>query len=170
MQIGPILEVDGKLDPSQVGMAAAILNGGIMLGSILFKASKRRPGSGPLAFGLALCAVGFLGAGLVSGFVMVTAFGMLIALGAGFILPNMLNWTLSKLAPAVRGRGTGVWTGSFFLAQFVSPLAFGALAGMVGGIKSALIVIAISAGIGVLGALVFALRSGASAAPSGSAE
>ncbi len=157
VQIGPILEVGGELSPAQVGIAAALLNSGVMIGSILFKAFNRGAGRGVLAIGLSLATLGYAGAGLSNGFVIVTVFGTIGTIGAGILLPNMITWTLSKLAPEVRGRGTGIWTGSFFLAQFVAPLAFGGLAASVGGINSALLVIAGVAGLAAL--VTLALRS-----------
>jgi hypothetical protein len=54
------------------------------------------------------------------------------------MLPNMLAWTMRSLPPAVRGQGLGIWTGAFFLAQFVAPLAVGALAGPLGGLSVAI--------------------------------
>lgn len=159
VQIGPILEVSGKIGPSQVGLAAAAVNGGVMLGAILFKVSKRRAGPGVLATGLAIAALGYAGAGLTQGFAIVTAFATIGTIGAGILLPSMMSWTLGKLAPEVRGRGTGIWTGAFFLAQFIAPLGFGAVAAQVGGIATALLVIAGASGAASLLALV--LRGGA---------
>jgi predicted MFS family arabinose efflux permease len=160
VQIGPILEVSGEIGPSQVGLAAAAVNAGVMAGSILFKLSKRRAGPGVLSAGLAVAALGYAGAGLSEGFFAVTAFGTIGTMGAGILLPNMMAWTLAKLAPEVRGRGTGLWTGSFFLAQFVSPLAFGVVAEQVGGVGNALL--AIAAFSGAAGLLTFVLHSGES--------
>lgn len=156
VQIGPILEVSGAITPAEVGIAAAALNAGVMAGSILFKLSGRQAGPAVLAAGLGVAALGYAGAGLAEGFVAVTAFATLGTLGAGILLPNMMSWTLARLAPAVRGRGTGLWTGAFFLAQFVSPLAFGAVAAQVGGVNTALLAIAMAAGIAAV--LTFALQ------------
>ena len=153
VQIGPILESSGRVSPAQVGLAAAALNAGVMAGSIAFKLSKRRAGAGVLAVGLAIAAVGYAGAGLSQSYAAVTLFATIGTLGAGILLPNMLTWTLATLAPDVRGRGTGIWTGSFFLAQFIAPLAFGGLAAQIGGVAAALLAIAAAAGIASLGAL-----------------
>lgn len=92
--------------------------------------AARRAGPRVLAAGLAIAAIGYAGAGLLENFAAVTAFATLGAFGAGIMLPNMLTWTLATLAPEVRGRGTGIWTGSFFLAQFIAPLAIAAAAGL----------------------------------------
>ena len=57
----------------------------------------------------------------------------------------------------LRGRGTGRFNSFYFLGNFLSPLIVLAIAGAVGGLSSALIVIAILAAlVGVLG---FALKS-----------
>ena len=154
VQIGPILEVGGELNPAQVGIAAALLNLGVMLGSFLFKTFNRGAGLGVLALGLVLTAIGYAGAGLGNGFALVAAFATLGTIGAGILLPNMLTWTLGKLAPSVRGRGIGVWTGAFFLAQFVAPLLFGALAAQLGGINTALLAIAALTGIAAIATLL----------------
>lgn len=158
VQIGPILEVTQTLEPSQVGLAAACLSGGVMVGTILFKLSNRAAGPGILAIGLCLSAIGYGGSGWFEGFAIVTAFATIGTIGAGMLLPNMLTWTLTKLAPEVLGRGTGIWTGSFFLAQFVSPLVFFAIGGLVGGIKAALLMIAAAAGAAALIALAVSAR------------
>lgn len=160
VQIGPILEASESVSPSQVGLAAAALNAGVMAGSIAFKLSKRPAGAGVLAAGLGIAALGYAGAGLSESFAAVTAFATIGTLGAGILLPNMMSWTLTKLAPEVRGRGTGMWTGAFFLAQFIAPLAFGGLAGQVGGMATALLAIAAVTGIASVGALALGAGRG----------
>jgi MFS family permease len=40
-------------------------------------------------------------------------------IGAGMLLPTLLTWALARLPFAVRGRGTGLWTATFSLGQFV---------------------------------------------------
>lgn len=163
VQIGPILEISGRVSPAQVGLAAAALNAGVMAGSIAFKLSKRRAGAGVLAVGLAIAAVGYAGTGLSQSYPAVTVFATIGTLGAGILLPNMLTWTLATLAPEVRGRGTGIWTGSFFLAQFIAPLAFGGLAAKIGGIAAALLAIAAAAGLASVGALALGAGRGKAA-------
>jgi len=43
-------------------------------------------------------------------------------IGAGMLLPTLLTWALRKLPFEVRGRGTGIWTSTFALGQFVSTV------------------------------------------------
>ncbi|MBS0477487.1 MAG: MFS transporter, partial [Proteobacteria bacterium] len=40
-------------------------------------------------------------------------------IGAGMLLPTLLTWAVAKLPFEVRGRGTGIWNGTFALSQFV---------------------------------------------------
>lgn len=47
---------------------------------------------------------------------------------------------MSILPPEVRGRGTGFWTGMFFLGQFLAPFVVVALYKLVGGLGNVLVV------------------------------
>jgi sugar phosphate permease len=55
---------------------------------------------------------------------------------------------MSKLEYGNRGRGTGLWTASFFLGQFLCPLAVIALESVTGGLTAAV------AGVGLASVLV----------------
>jgi MFS family permease len=60
--------------------------------------------------------------------------GVLInGLGGGLLIPTLLTWNMRTLPLERRGLGTGAWTASFFLAQFVNPLVVLWLAGISGG-------------------------------------
>jgi MFS family permease len=108
----------------------------------------------PVAFGLA-------GAGLVvmasGSAVVVVAVGATIAsAGTGLLLPTLLTWAISPLDFAQRGRGTGLWTASFFIGQFACPLLILALAGGLGGLPTALVLLGVASagsGVAVLAAL-----------------
>ena len=41
--------------------------------------------------------------------------------GGGILLPALIAWALNQYAFEHRGRGMGLWGGSFFLGQFLSP-------------------------------------------------
>ncbi|HCY01728.1 MAG TPA: hypothetical protein DHU71_01595 [Erythrobacter sp.] len=56
--------------------------------------------------------------------------------------------------PQFRGRGTGLWTGAFFLGQFLAPLVAAAVVGATSGLASALLVYA---GVVAVGSIVAAL-------------
>jgi MFS family permease len=60
--------------------------------------------------------------------------GVLInGVGGGMLIPTLLTWNMRTLPFERRGLGTGAWTASFFLAQFVNPIVVLAIAGIAGG-------------------------------------
>jgi MFS family permease len=48
-------------------------------------------------------------------------------MGAGFSIPVMIAWTLSRFPDAQRGRGMSLWAACFFIGEFVSPLSVAGL-------------------------------------------
>ncbi|EKX62482.1 hypothetical protein STRIP9103_00212 [Streptomyces ipomoeae 91-03] len=67
----------------------------------------------PTAFGL--CALGFAVVWLAPDPLVLTIGAVINCLGGGIMLPSLLTLAMSKLDYADRGRGTGLWTGSFVL-------------------------------------------------------
>src|SRR5215510_12832063 len=64
----------------------------------------------------------------------VVVIGALInGVGGGMLIPTLLTWNMRTLPFERRGMGTGTWTVSFFLAQFINPIVVHWLAGIVGG-------------------------------------
>jgi len=135
VQIGPILEEAGAVTAGMIGLAGAIVNLGMVCGAVIFRKFADIAAPPLLSIGLCLAATGYLGVALSSAFVPITAFATVVCLGIGILLPNMLAWTLRSLPLEVRGRGLGIWTGAFFLGQFVSPLFVAATAPILGGLS-----------------------------------
>jgi MFS family permease len=104
-----------------------------------------------LALGLLLTAAGYVGVGFSQALVAVSAFAVLACLGSGILLPNLLSWTMGKLPAAIRGRGMGLWTGSFFLGQFIAPLLTGVLAVQMGGLDAVIRAMAVVIALAALG-------------------
>ena len=82
----------------------------------------------PIAFGA--MAVGYVivwvaaAAGTLPGVIG----GVLVAsAGTGLLLPTLLAWAVGRIPFESRGRSTGIWTASFFLGQFVTPIVIGAI-------------------------------------------
>lgn len=154
VQIGPILEISGEVSAGTVGLVGAVANLGVVAGSLVYKWLSDRTGPVLLALGLLLTAAGYAGVGFSHTLAAVSAFAVLACLGSGILLPNLLSWTMGKLPAAIRGRGMGLWTGAFFLGQFIAPLLTGALAGQMGGldavIRAMAVVIALSALVSAL--------------------
>lgn len=158
VQLGPVIEATGVTSPATIGLAGAAANLGVMAGSMLFGRLKGWSGETLLSIGLPLVALGYVGIGLSASFALTAACAVVISIGNGLMLPTMLAWVLRRLPPETRGRGTGVWTGSFFLAQFVAPIVAVALSGVLGGLSGVFLFYAAAAAIGAGIAL---LRRGA---------
>ncbi len=158
VQLGPVIEATGVTSPATIGLAGAAANLGVMAGSMLFGRLKGWSGETLLSIGLPLVALGYVGIGLSQSFAVTAACAVVISIGNGLMLPTMLAWVLRRLPPETRGRGTGVWTGSFFLAQFVAPIVAVALSGVLGGLSGVFLFYAAVAGVGAVIAL---LRRGA---------
>lgn len=95
----------------------------------------------PLEFVLTAAGLGLVA---VAGSLPVVVVGAVLAgLGTGMLLPTLLTWAMNRLEFGQRGRGTGIWTGSLFIGQFLCPLLIAGVAAFTGGLQSA---------IGVLGA------------------
>ncbi len=158
VQLGPVIEATGVTSPATIGLAGAAANLGVMAGSMLFGRLKGWSGETLLSIGLPLVALGYVGIALSTSFALTAACAVVISVGNGLMLPTMLAWVLRRLPPETRGRGTGVWTGSFFLAQFVAPIVAVALSGVLGGLSGVFLFYAAAAGVGAVIAL---LRRGA---------
>ncbi|MBA4761646.1 MFS transporter [Sphingomonas sp.] len=154
VQLGPVIEATGVTSPATIGLAGAAANLGVMAGSMLFGRLKGWSGETLLAIGLPLVALGYVGIGLSTSFALTAACAVVISIGNGLMLPTMLAWVLRRLPPETRGRGTGVWTGSFFLAQFVAPIVAVALSGVLGGLSGVFLFYAATAAVGAIIALL----------------
>ncbi|MFG3289199.1 MFS transporter [Streptomyces sp. NPDC048179] len=115
-----------------IGASAAIANAGVVAGSLSFMRWARH-GAGRLL--VAAFLIGPAGLVLISeghDWTAVTAGAFVAGVGCGLMLPSLLIGTTSRLSFDRRGRGTAAWTSAFYLGQFLSPIAVGAL-GAAGG-------------------------------------
>ncbi len=163
VQLGPILQMSGDVSPGVIGLIGAVCNLAIGLGTFIFHKSKSPAGPRFLAIGLVVGACGYAGAGLSSAIPAVAGFAVLACIGSGMMLPNMLTWTMASLPPQMRAQGMGLWTGAFFLGQFLAPLVATAVTGMTGGLAATLLTYAALIAGAAAVALLFA-RSAAVAA------
>jgi hypothetical protein len=97
--------------------------------------------------------------------VLLTIGAVINCLGGGIMLPSLLTLAMSKLEFADRGRGIGLWTGSFFLGQFLCPLVVLALASVVGSTAKSMGVLALSGAVASTALGLAARRHCAGAAP-----
>jgi MFS family permease len=155
VKLGEILGLSAEVSPGQIGAIGAAANIGVAVGTVIFRRIKNASGPMLVLVGLALAAIGYLGAGL-SGSLVTTSVAVIIAsIGFGILLPTMLTWLLQLLPMNVRGRGTGLWTGIFFFGQFFAPLLAALLQSKLGGLENTLLLFA---GLCVAGVVVAAVK------------
>lgn len=164
VQLGPILGLSGEVSPGTIGLIGALTNLSVGVGSILFNQLKKNVGPRLLLVGLVLAAIGYFGISMTTSFYGLCAFSVVACIGAGMLLPNMLTWTMNCLPPEMRGRGMGMWTGAFFLGQFVAPLVTASIIPFTGGFAEAFMAYGVVIAAGALVALVLARGSAAQGA------
>ncbi|HWU03087.1 MAG TPA: MFS transporter [Novosphingobium sp.] len=139
----------GLSDPARIGFYTSIASIGVPLGTFIYSRVGRWPVRVLLVSEFAMLAVGFW---VMSSAHVPAAFllGCFInQLGAGLLLPTLLVWAMSLLAFEIRGRGAGLWQGSFALGQFLSPVIVTFAAQHSGGLLPAFGVLSIGALVGV---------------------
>ena len=107
-----------------------------------------------------------LGSGLGGMGLATSVTGMIAALivqqtAAGMTVPTLIAWTQSKYGFEHRGRGMGIWTAAFFLAQSQSPRLVHAIDAQAGSMQGAFL----AAGMVGLAGAVAALECGSSLHP-----
>jgi MFS family permease len=160
LQLGPVIVAVGVTSPGMIGLAAALANIGNAAGAVAFRMTERRYSRFILGSGCALAALGYLGATLAKSFSGVTAAAIVASLGAGMLLPALLSRMLDRLSLDQRGRGTGLWNGAFFIAQFLSPLIAASLSALTGSLTLVLELFAGLAAIAAAIAFIGTLRHG----------
>ncbi len=80
-------------------------------------------------------------------------------IGSGMALPTLMTSAMAGVRLEQRGRIAGFWNASFFLGQFVSPLAFIGLVSVVGNRPTGFGIFAVGLAIAACAALGLALRA-----------
>lgn len=122
VQIGFIFQSMHIDSPKIVGLAMLFNQLGVLIGALSFKYMKMR--NMPRLTSLAYATAG-LGGGLMVCFDSTVALTMSLfinGLGIGLMLPTSINWVMSKVSFAHRGRASGGWTSALFAGEFISPL------------------------------------------------
>ena len=135
-------------------MLTAIASLGVPLGTFIYRGVARWPIGLLLCIEFALIGLGFVWMGKAttpSTFVSAAAVNQI---GAGMILPTLLVWATRGLHFQIRGRGTGIWQGTFAVGQFVCGLVVTWLAVRLGGPLAAFVVLGMSAAVAALAALL----------------
>jgi MFS family permease len=147
----PIVELSFKLD--DIGVTSTAVIGAVSAFAAIATAAGavsfgRLAGQGTpvlLPGALALAGIGLVVLGAGSAVPLVALGAVICSAGCGLLLPTLLTWALTSLRLEERGRGTGIWTASLFIGQFICPLAVLALAAVLGGLSGALVVLGVVA-------------------------
>jgi MFS family permease len=124
----------GVRDPGTIGNLSAIASLGVPLGTLLFWSIARLPVAWLLCASFALMGAGFVWMGASSTPTGYAGAANLQQIGCGLILPTLLVWATRGLAFDVRGRGTGIWTATFIVGQFLSGIALTFFSKQLGGL------------------------------------
>jgi MFS family permease len=132
VQHGRIFADMGVASPERISVLVTIASLGTVLGGYLFKRLSGVPVALRLAASMALYGVCYVGVAWAPNASVGLPLDALGQVGGGLLLPALIAWALTHYRFGHRGRGMGLWGGSFFLGQFLSaPLLtmIGAAAG-----------------------------------------
>ncbi|MCI3270699.1 MFS transporter [Streptomyces cylindrosporus] len=119
-----------------IGIVTAIASAATVAGCVLFASLTGRPGRRlPAVF--AVCGAGCALMAVAQNPLVLVVGAILNCVGTGFLLPSLVTWAMSGLSYGNRGRGTGLWIASFFLGQFMCPLALSAAESATGSLATA---------------------------------
>jgi MFS family permease len=127
IHIGLVLASRGVTSPATIGIAAGLTNIATPVGSLIYTRVSGRPPLHLLALSFIVTGAGLLLTGEATTFWPTMAGAFVANLGSGLLLPVLISTSTMRLSPALRGQGIGLWTASFFLGQFCSPLTVSAL-------------------------------------------
>ncbi|WP_055533540.1 MFS transporter [Streptomyces graminilatus] len=164
VEMSYLLDDLGVTATSVIGPATAVASAATMAGAITFAKLRGAPAPRlPLVF--ALCAAGFAVMWLADSAPLLIVGAVLNCLGTGLMLPSLLTIAMSKLDFADRGRGTGLWTASFFIGQFICPLVLIAAESALGTLATAVGLLGLASAVVAAGLFLAARRGAASVAP-----
>ena len=143
VQLSYVLDGIGVTSTGVIGAAVAVMSVATAVGGALFGRLSRAGLRRLLAAEFALSGAGLLVVFLTSSVLVVVAGAVITGFATGLMLPTLLTWAVQDLDYAQRGRGTGIWTGTLFIGEFVSPLVVVAIAGPAGGLQPALAVLGV---------------------------
>ncbi|BCJ46280.1 MFS transporter [Actinoplanes ianthinogenes] len=150
VELSFVLDEVGVTETATIGALSALMSLATAIAAGSFaRLSARTPRQLlPIAFGLA--ALGFLIIAATEAVPVITLGAVLTGAGTGLLLPTLLTWATNSLTFEERGRGTGLWTGTLFVGEFLSPVLINGLSAAAGGLRPAL---------GILGVLTVILAA-----------
>ncbi|WP_075791732.1 MFS transporter [Massilia putida] len=120
VQHGRIFGDMGVASPERISVLVTIASLGTVAGGYLFKRLGGVSVPLRLAISLALYGVCYVGVAWAPNPSVGLPLDALGQVGGGLLLPALIAWALTHYRFEHRGRGMGLWGGSFFLGQFLS--------------------------------------------------
>jgi MFS family permease len=120
VQHGRIFGDMGVASPERISVLVTIASLGTVLGGYLFKRLGGVSVTLRLATSMTLYGVCYVGVAWAPNANVGLPLDALGQVGGGLLLPALIAWALTHYRFEHRGRGMGLWGGSFFLGQFLS--------------------------------------------------
>jgi MFS family permease len=120
VQHGRIFGDMGVASPERISVLVTIASLGTILGGYLFKCLGGVSVTLRLAASMVLYGACYLGVAWAPNATVGLPLDALGQVGGGLLLPALIAWALTHYRFEHRGRGMGLWGGSFFLGQFLS--------------------------------------------------
>lgn len=111
----------GIRSSDELGRITFLPSLGVSVGAGIFWLVGKRRSEVAFILMLALVGAGLCLIGAAPDWRWMAAGAVLQQTGVGMMIPTLITWAQRDLPAAHRGRGMGVWTGCFFLGQFLSP-------------------------------------------------
>ncbi|SDD76216.1 Predicted arabinose efflux permease, MFS family [Massilia sp. PDC64] len=120
VQHGRIFGDMGVASPERISVLVTIASLGTILGGYVFKRLGGVSVTLRLATSMALYGTCYVGVAWAPNATVGLPLDALGQVGGGLLLPALIAWALTHYCFEHRGRGMGLWGGSFFLGQFLS--------------------------------------------------
>lgn len=147
VELSFVLNGGGVTSTAAIGGISAVMSLATAAGAVVFGRISRLSPRVLLPVEFALAAVGLVLVFATTSTAVITVGAVITGLGTGMLLPTLLTWAVNRLSLEQRGRGTGLWTGTLFIGEFLAPLVIAALGLGVGGLQPALAVLGIAAAV-----------------------
>src|SRR6476646_1856054 len=159
VELSFVLTGVGVTSTATIGGISAIMSLATAIGAATFaRLSRYTPRTLlPIEFGLS--ALGLVLVFSSTALPVITLGAVFTGFGTGLLLPTLLTWAVNRLRFEQRGRGTGLWTGTLFIGQFLSPILLAAIGAGVGGLQPALGVLGVVTAVAALATLLLVRRN-----------
>lgn len=154
IQHGRIFAALGLHSSFEISLFAMIASSGTVIGAYTFRILPARRIEQVLTLVFGLFAFSFIALSFQPPLALGTAVDAVGQFAGGMCYPAVLAWALSRFPPEYRGRGVGVWSGSFYVGSFVSGLVIGIIGRFTDGFLQSIGVIGFACAAIALGLLI----------------